>query len=137
MFLSVPYTIIYNCCTLVLMNSGLSPKKKNFRKFFPVHEVLDKIEPDLLPALHALTGRDSTSKVSTKVAALRTTIEGGGELFLAFGWSVLTDDMIANAEKFLTRCFSARSKCTHFDDLRYDVYHEKEFQFDRKVSGDH
>ena len=37
--------------------------------------------------------------------------------------------MIANAKKFLIRCPSSSSKCTHFDDLRYEVYHEKIFQF--------
>ena len=55
---------------------------------------------------------------------------GSGELIYAFGWSELTDDMIANAEKFVIRSLSPSSKCTHFDDLRYDVYHDKKFQFD-------
>ena len=38
--------------------------------------------------------------------------------------------MIADAEEFLLRCPSPSSKCTHFDDLRYNVYYEKKFQFD-------
>ena len=86
MFFFVPYAVIHNCCTLVLMNSGLSPEKINSRKYFRIHE-LDKIELDVLPALHALTGCDSTSKVSTRVARLRTDTEGGGELLHAFGRS--------------------------------------------------
>ena len=105
-------------------------RKKNSRKFFPVHEVLDKIQPDILPALHVSTGFDLTRNVSTKAAALRTAIEGGGELLHAFGWSELTDDMIANAQKFLIRCLSPSNKCIHFDDLRYNAYHRKKFQLD-------
>ena len=38
--------------------------------------------------------------------------------------------MVANAEKFLIRSLSPSSKSTHFDDLRYNVYHDKKFQFD-------
>ena len=48
----------------------------------------------------------------------------------AFGQSELTNYMIANAKKFLIKCLSPSHKCTHFDDLRYDVYHEKKFHFD-------
>ena len=36
--------------------------KKNSRKFFPVHEVLDKIEPVVLPALHAQLAKSRLSQ---------------------------------------------------------------------------
>ena len=110
-------------------------RKKNSRKFSPVHEVLDKIEPDVVPALHTLTGCDSTSKVSTKAAVSRTAKESGGELLHAFGWRELTDDMIANTEKFLNGCLSPSSECIHFEDQRCDFYHDKKFQFDFSFQG--
>ena len=101
--------------------------KNNFRKFFPVHEAFHKIKPDVLLTLHALSGCDSTSKISTKALSLRTAIEGGGELHHVFRKSELTDDMISNAKKFFIRCLSPSSKYTYFDDLNYEVYHEKRF----------
>ena len=130
MFLFVPYTIIRNCCSLVLMNSGLYPEKRILESSFLYMKYLTKIQPDILPALHVSTGFDLTRNVSTKAAALRTAIEGGGELLHAFGWSERTDDMIANAQKFLIRCLSPSNKCIHFDDLRYNAYHIKKFQLD-------
>ena len=62
-------------------------------------------------------------------AALRTSIYDG-QLLHSFGWGEFTDEMIANAEKFLIRCFSPSNECTNFDDLRYELYHDKKFQFD-------
>ena len=120
-----PVCVIYNYSHLLyfgLDELWFITGKKNSRKFFPVYEVFNKIEPDVLPALHALTGCESTSKVSTKAAALSTAIEGGQ--------SKVTDDLIANTKKFLIRCLSLRSICTHFDHLRYEIHHKKKFQFD-------
>ena len=98
-FLFVPYTIVRSCCTLILT------------------------------APHALTGFESTSEVSNKAAVLWTAIKGGGELLYPFGRSELTDNMIETAEKFLIRWLSPTSKCSNFDELRYDVIHGKKFQF--------
>ena len=120
-----PVCVIYNYSHLLyfgLDELWFITGKKNSRKFFPVYEVLNKIEPDVLPVLHALTGCESTSKVSTKAAALSTAIESGR--------SKVTEDLIANAKKFLNRCLSLSSICTHFDHLRYDIHHKKKFQFD-------
>ena len=95
----MPYTIICSCCTLVLT------------------------------ALHAVTGFDSTSEVSNKAAVLWAAIKGGGELLHPFGRNELTDNMIGIAEKFLIRWLFPTSKCSNFDELKYDVIHGKKFQF--------
>ena len=95
---------IYNFSKLLyfgLAEFWFTTGKRNSRKFIPVHEALDVIESetiDILPALHALTSCDSTSRVSTKAAALRTAIDDS-ELLHSFGWGKLTDKVIANAEK--------------------------------------
>ena len=78
----------YNCSQLLQFGQDelwFISGKNNSEKFFLVHEVLDKTEPDVLPTLHTLTGGDSIKKVSTRAAALRTAIEGNGEY--AFGRS--------------------------------------------------
>ena len=75
----------------------------------------------ILPAVHALTGCDTTSKTGTKAAALKTANACGYERLCFFGKHELTNEMIYNAEESLLRCISNES----FDDLRYDVYHKK------------
>ena len=37
--------------------------------------------------------------------------------------------MSRNAEEFLVKCISSSSGCTNFDNLRYDMYHDKNFKF--------
>ena len=70
-------------------------------------------------------------------AVKRTSIENGGELIHACEWSELAYDIIVNAEKFLIRSLSSSSKCTHFDDLRYNVSTWQEILiWLRLVSGD-
>ena len=46
----------------------------NSRTFFPIHDLTNDLELDLvevLPAIHALTGYDTASKVGTKSRAVR------------------------------------------------------------------
>ena len=61
---------------------------------------------DILPLAHALTGCDTTSKVGTKPAALKTGTECGYEILCFFGKTELTDEIISNAEKFLLKGIS-------------------------------
>ena len=80
----------------------------NSRTFFPVHNLVNDLDLDLvevLPAIHALTGCDTASKVGTKSRAVR---EGAGcyHLLYAFGRDALSDEMIADAEKFLLKCIT-------------------------------
>ena len=57
-------------------------------------------------------------------------MECGYKLLYSFGRSELTDQMIADAEKFLVRCISQKCNLDCFDDLRYEIYDDKKFQFD-------
>ena len=92
----------------------------NSKTFFPIHDLTRDLDLDLvevLPAIHALTGCDTASKVGTKSKAAR---EGAGcyHLLYAFGRDALSDEMIADAEKFLLKCFTKHDVDT-FDELHF------------------
>ena len=75
----------------------------NSRTFFPIHDLANHLDSDLvenLPAIHALTRCDTASKVGTKSRAFR---EGTDcyQLLYAFGRDASRDEIIANNEKFL------------------------------------
>ena len=53
----------------------------------------------------------------------------GHNLSYSFGRDEISNQMIANAEKFLLNCITKSNENT-FDELRYIVYHEKHLQFD-------
>ena len=75
----------------------------------PIYSLVDHMNldvVDILPQVHTLTGCDTTIKVATKPAALKTTNECGYELICFFGKTELTDEIISNAEKFLLKCIS-------------------------------
>ena len=103
----------------------------NSRTFFPIHDLTNDLELDLvevLPAIHALTGYNTASKVGTKSRAVR---EGADcyHLLYAFGRDTLSDEMIADTEKFLLKCIGKHDVDT-FNELHFIVYHEKYLEFD-------
>ena len=72
----------------------------------PLHEVATKLERTViyvLPALHALTGCNTTSKICSKNAALKTTETGIIENLVTFGKTAINVDVIIAAEKFLVK----------------------------------
>ena len=85
---------------------------------------------DVLPAVHALSGCDTTSKVGTKKSALQAAEETGHEQLHSFRKLPLSDDMVIAAEKFLVDCVSTSDKVDTFDELRFQKYHKKNFQLD-------
>ena len=98
----------------------------------PVHSLVYHMNAavvDILPPVHALTGCDTTSKVGTKSATLKTVNECDYELLCFFGKTELTDEIISNAEKFLLKCVSDQN-LDKFDNIRYELYHKKLHQFD-------
>ena len=132
MCLFVLLTTSLHFCTLVSSSSGLSQGKSNDRKSIPLQKTLELLDPDvvdILPALHALTGCDSTSKVA-KLSAVRLAREGGNSLLHSFGRGTFTDEILYDSEKFLVKCISPKSISDTFDDLRYEVYQDKKFKFD-------
>ena len=104
--------------------------RSDFRTIFTIHALADDLDPDLveiLPAIHALTGCDIASKVGSKSKAVK---EGanGYDILYSFGRGDLSEEMIADAEKFLLNCITKHDVGT-FDQLRVIVYREKHLQF--------
>ena len=86
----------------------------------PIHDLVDVMEPDLveiLPAIHALTGCDSTSKFGTKGRAIKEGLKNGYSLLYSFGRDEMSNEMLADAEKFLINCISKHQVET-LDELR-------------------
>ena len=81
-----------------------------------------------LSTLHALTGRDVTSKVGTKKMLLR--IKNAGHTItlqglLTLGFDILKEEMIASAESLLVDCVMCDTKgMSTFDELRHPEYHK-------------
>ena len=100
--------------------------------FIPIHDLVNTMDSDvidILPAVHALTGCDTTSKVGTKASALKQASKCGYKLLYSFGKEDISDSMMSNAEKFLLKCLSSSDEIHHFDQLRNEIYHKKQNQF--------
>jgi len=78
----------------------------------------------VLPAVHALTGCDTTSKISTKHAAFKDAEQGGSELIKDFGKLQLTSNVEHKAEKFLPNAIGGSEFDTMYK-IRCFQYHQK------------
>ena len=101
----------------------------------PVHLLVDQLNSNLvscLPAIHALSGCDSTSKVGSKLAGLKASMDLS--LLEGFGAEELSPKMISNAEKFLITGLK-KTDCSAFDEYRWEQYHNsrKELDFNQLV----
>ena len=108
-------------------------RKQNAITIVPVHELVkgfDAAGIGVLPAVHVLTGCDTTSKVGTKLKALKTATSDC-DLLKTFGKDPINDQKIADAEQFLVKCISS-SKCVHkcFDVVSHETFCDKKFAFD-------
>ena len=75
----------------------------------PLHQLVNTMDStviEVLPAVHALSGCDTTSKIGTKKSAFQTAEKSGEDYLESFGKSVLTEEMVSSAEKFLVDCLS-------------------------------
>ena len=101
------------------------------KKVIPLHLLLQDVGENValqLPALHSLTGCDTVSKVSTKIAALK---QIPCEYISNFGKQECTEETIENAENFLVSCIKpVSSKITTFDELRNLKYFDFKSQLD-------
>ena len=73
---------------------------RNFVKFTRKHlcqNLFFNKVVDVLPAVHALTGCDKTSKIGTKFTAFQAVMKCGYELLYSFGKSKIYDQMILSA----------------------------------------
>ena len=71
--------------------------------------------------MHALTGCDTTSKISTKKAVLKTVFKGHCNKLSNFGKSPITEEM---------SCLTKQEGVDNFDLLRYMKYHQNVHQLD-------
>ena len=94
-------------------------------RYIPIHIMANKIGPiecSVLFKAHILTGCDVTSKVGTKSAALKANPE---MYLLQFGEGDRSRASYNNAEKYLIKVIQPNSKCSSFDELRYNLYLNK------------
>ncbi len=112
----------------LIRNSGAK------KVILPLHDICLALDNKLircLPALHALTGCDTTSKVSTKSAALKAICsQENSSMILNFECSPLTEDTIQMAETFLVKCLKPSTDKTTFDDLRLATFSSNALKLD-------
>jgi len=102
------------------------------KSILPLHDICTALGDKLtrcLPALHALTGCDTTSKISTKLAVLKAT-RNNLSLIHNFDSSELTESMIQMAETFLVRCLKPTTDLETFDDLRLAAFNSNALKMD-------
>ena len=75
---------------------------------------------DILPAIHALTGCDTTSKMGTKKKAIKKENKNAYHLLCYFGKNKISVSMIADAEKFLVQCITS-DDTDDFDNLMFII----------------
>ena len=93
-------------------------------------DVFDNSVIDVLPAIQALTGCDTTNTIGTKRAVLKLGETDRSKMLILFGKEPLTWDVTEAAEKFLVGCISNKSGAETFDELRFKLYHSNSVKFD-------
>ena len=100
------------------------------RKTVPVHLLVHQLDNGLvlcLPAIHALGGCDSTSKVGPKLSGLKASMDLS--LLEGFGVEELSPQITSNAEKFLVSGLKKTDSST-FDEYRWEQYHNSKKELD-------
>ena len=98
----------------------------NTTRYMPIHKLASSHGQELcsvLPAVHSLTGCDSTSKFSTKKAALSVKPV---KFLTAFGASLQDTDIencLIDAENYVIQVVKKGSTSATMDELRYSMYH--------------
>ena len=106
------------------------------KKAVPIHILYSTLGPDIahiLPALHAVSGTDTTPKVGTKSCALRTVKRIGPNLLKTFGIEQLNEDMMVSTEKFMVGFFTDSSEICTFDQLRHEFYYKNKKSLNLKT----
>ena len=102
--------------------------------YTPVHEAFSQLTKEMvnmLPAIHAITGYDTTSKVGTKKKAIINMKNGKHLGLVNFGTAPVNDKMVTDAEKFLIDYLPKYfSSADSFDSIRYHNYHSSDFKSD-------
>ena len=91
------------------------------KRYVAVHDIVMSIPQelsDVLPAVHSLTGCNTTSKISSKNNAIKTVTKDYYHPLTEFGKSDMDDRLNNNTEEYLVHCFS---KCASNDESFNDV----------------
>ena len=94
----------------------------------PLHESVSNLFEEvtrILPAIHALSGCDTTCKIGTKLQAFKAAKKPEHHSQKDFGIRPLDEDIFNAAEHFLLDCLSRTANRTvnTIDELRYNQYH--------------
>jgi hypothetical protein len=71
-----------------------------------------------------------TSKIGTKVSALKIALSEKFDGLNSFGQMAINEEMVSLAEKFLVRCICKDESVNTFDQLRNMVYYKKSKKMD-------
>ena len=108
-----------------MCNSGMN------RSALPLHDICGALGEEFtkcLPALHALTRCDTTSKVSTKLAALKAIQKPENSLLIVnFDCPQLTEHVVQMAETFLVRCLTDHET---FDEMHLAAFNSNALKMD-------
>ena len=98
------------------------------RRIINIHSLVDSLPthlPGILLPVHALTGGDFTSKISTKTNAIKVACTEKGYFLNSFANHNLSKEVLSNAELFLIHCIKGNTVYRTFNPLRNSVYHRK------------
>ena len=133
-FVCLLYHITVNWRNLGLQELWLVRNSGVKRSILPLHDICTTLGDELtkcLPALHALTGCDTTSKISTKLAALNAVQKPeNSSLIWNFDCPQLTENAIQMAETFLVQCLKPSTDLETFDDLRLAAFDSNALNMD-------
>ena len=91
------------------------------KRYVAVHDIVMSIPQelsDVLPAVHSLTGCNTTSKISSKNNAIKTVTKDYYHFLTEFGKSDMDDRLNNNTEEYLVHCFSkSASNDKSFNDV--------------------
>ena len=96
----------------------------------PLHESVANLPDEvtrILPAIHSLTGCDTTSKIGTKLQAFKAAQKPEHHILAEFGVRPLDEEMFNVVEHFLLDCMTrtANRSFNTFDEFRHDQYHSR------------
>ena len=133
-FVCLLYHITVNWRDLGLQQLWLIRNSGVKRSILPLDDICIALGDELtrcLPALHALTGCDTTSKISTKLAAIKAVCKpGNSSLILNFDNPQLTESAIQMAETFLVKCIQPSTDLATFDDLCLAAFNSNALKMD-------
>ena len=133
-FVCLLYHITVNWRDLGLQELWLFRNSGVKRSILPLHDICIALGDELtkcLPALHALTGCDTTSKISTKLAALNAVCKpGNASLIQEFDCPQLTESAILMAETFLVKSLKPSTDLETFGDLRLAAFDRNALNMD-------